>query len=320
MSKIQRARTTVIIPVHNGATTIRQTIRSLLKQKGRDFDLIVIEDGSKDNSLQLIKEVLRKVSVSYRIIHNQNAKGLARAYNDGIRATSANFIVTLHQDVILNVDALVKLTQPAISDAGVVACGHIVCHPLEVWKNYPFWQKCYFSRLVGKKIGGLDGKFDCFRRQTLERVGLFDETTFFSGGEHQAIVNRLGKLGKVIITKAEIIHVHRMDQEFSIADMLQKQAQYSEAQGALLRHGEVVGIVNFGLTFFRELLVIGLLVPYVQLATVVAIGGYALLYTKLVFLTQYRNPRILLLPLVNIALLFVSLLFSAKGFLYGKQG
>jgi glycosyltransferase involved in cell wall biosynthesis len=47
----------VIIPVYNGESTIQETIESVLKQTFSDFELIVIDDGSQDSTLQIVSMI-----------------------------------------------------------------------------------------------------------------------------------------------------------------------------------------------------------------------------------------------------------------------
>lgn len=307
----------VIMPVHNGESTLEKTLESLLAESKKFDELIVIDDASSDGSVQTIKEYLGGKQ-NYTLIQNEKQIGLAAAYNKGIRAAKNDFIVTLHQDILLEKDALEKLVEPFI-DEKVVASAHVVTHPLEIWNKYNFWQKCFFARLAGKNFSGIDGKFDCFRKSALEKVGLFDEVHFRTAGEDGDMVHKLKKIGKAVDTEAKIIHLHKIDPHFSRKDIVRKQAQYSEAQGALLARGRIRGIYPTSKAFFREILILSLLIPYVNIIALMLIAIYAFKYTGRVYLQEYKNPRIILLPFLNVYLLFVSIIYSAKGFIYGKQ-
>jgi len=90
----------------------------------------------------------------------------------------------------------------------------------------------------------------------------------------------------------------------------------------LLRHyplSKIKDIREFALTYFRPLLLLSLGVPYLQIVSFLLILVYSFLYTKLVYLEEFRNWRIIFLPFINISLLFVALFYTAKGFVYGKQ-
>jgi glycosyltransferase involved in cell wall biosynthesis len=316
----------LIMPIYNGEGTIARTLGSLHKQRA-DFDeLIIIDDASIDRSMDIIKNVLPKMNIKYRVVQHKRNKGLASSYNEGVRLAKGSLVITVHQDIILKRGAIRQLALPLIRDKNVVAAYHSVIHPLSIWLKYPFWQKCLFSRLVGKEFSGLDGKFDCFRKNALLKVGLFDSQAFRRAGEDGDIVWKLKRLGKVVPSKAIVIHLHKISENFSLGDYIYKHAQYANAQGALFRRGRIFGIKNTIKAFFRELflllIILILFLPFhsakiwIVLFLVLA---YSFLYTKNVYFYESRNPKILSLPFVNILLLFVSLIYSTKGFIYGKQ-
>ncbi|MDP1845628.1 MAG: glycosyltransferase family 2 protein [Candidatus Moranbacteria bacterium] len=310
-------QTSVIMPVHNGESTLEKTLESLLAESKKFDELIIIDDASSDGSVQAIKEYLHEKQ-SYTLIQNEKQKGLAASYNEGIKAAKCDLIVTLHQDIVLEKKALEKLVEP-FADEKVVASTHVVSHPMEIWSKYNFWQKCFFARLAGKDFSGIDGKFDCFRKSALEKAGLFDEVNFRTAGEDGDIVYKLKKIGKAVVTEAKIIHLHKIDPRFSWKDIIYKQAQYSEAQGALFARGRIRGVKPLAKTFFREMLLVSLFIPYLNILSVLLILLYSLLYTKPVFAKEYRDKRIMILPFLNIFLLFVSFTYLFKGFIYGKQ-
>lgn len=307
----------VIIPIYNGGSTVEKTLKSLLFQS-RSFDeLIVVDDASTDGSVAVIENILSEKQ-NYRLIRNEKQKGLAAAYNRGIKAARGDLVVTLHQDIVLEKDSLEKLIEPFRNEK-VAASTHVVSHPMEIWNKYNFWQKCFFSRLAGKDFSGIDGKFDAFRKDTLEKIGLFDEENFKTAGEDGDMVYKLKKAGRIAETDAKIVHLHKIDPNFSWKDIVRKQAQYSEAQGALLARGRIRDLSSFGKIFFREILLLALFVPYLRIFSLALIIIYSFLYTKLVFKKEWRDKRVLILPFFNMFLLFVSLIFSLKGFIYGKQ-
>lgn len=318
----------IIMPVWNAETTVEKTLGSLFKQKRFFQELIIVNDGSIDGSPRIIQDFLQKNEevisnrkVKVAVINHEKSRGLAGAYNAGIDNSTKEFVVTLHADIILKEDSLEKLVLPFFveNSDNIVATYHIADHPYVIWEQYNFWQKCFFSRLVGKKFSGLDGKFDCFRRQALEKVGMFDAEKFINAGEDGDMVYKLSRIGKLVKSEAEIVHLHSMDPKFSFRNIIKKQKQYSESQGILLRMGQVKNISSLPKIFFRELMIIGLLIPYVMILSLILIVIYSFMYTQAVFMKEYKNWRVFILPFLNIYLLAVSLIFSVRGFIYGKQ-
>jgi glycosyltransferase involved in cell wall biosynthesis len=307
----------VIMPVYNGQTTLAETLKSLFEQAKHFQELIIINDASTDSSAEIIKDFIYK-NRNCKLISNEHNSGLAKSYNKGIRKAQGDLIVTMHQDITLRKDSLLRLVAP-FADKKVIAAGHADIHPPELWKKYNFWQKCFFARFLERNAIGINGQFDAFRKNALEKVGLFDEISFRTAGEDGDIVYKLKKIGKVADSDAKIVHLHKIDPGFSWRDIVRKQKQYSEAQGTLLSLGRIEGLGNILKTFFREALILPLLIPYFNLISLFLIMIYSFKYTGRVYLEEYRDPRILLLPFFNIYLLFVSLIYSTKGFFYGKQ-
>jgi glycosyltransferase involved in cell wall biosynthesis len=87
------ARVAVIIPVFNGAATILEAIDSVLAQTYRDFELIVVDDGSTDSTPQILARYANRA----RIITRPNG-GISAARNSGLRVSSSELIALLDCD------------------------------------------------------------------------------------------------------------------------------------------------------------------------------------------------------------------------------
>ena len=86
----------VIIPVFNGENYIIRCLDSLVNQTYKDFQTIVINDGSNDNSLELIKEYENKLN-SLLIIDKEN-EGSWKARIDGIKIANSNYVTFIDID------------------------------------------------------------------------------------------------------------------------------------------------------------------------------------------------------------------------------
>ena len=84
----------VIIPLYNKEEHIEQTLHSVLNQSFKDFEIIIIDDGSTDNSLKIVKSIDEK-----RLhIYSQKNCGAAEARNIGIIKAKAKFIALIDAD------------------------------------------------------------------------------------------------------------------------------------------------------------------------------------------------------------------------------
>lgn len=84
----------LVIPLYNKEDAILKTIDSVLKQTYSDFEVIVVDDGSKDNSLRVVQSI---EDPRLRVIHKENG-GVSSARNRGIREAKGDYIALLDGD------------------------------------------------------------------------------------------------------------------------------------------------------------------------------------------------------------------------------
>lgn len=97
MSKIEKKQKkpliSVIIPTYNRGWIIKEAIDSVLSQDYRDFELIIVDDGSTDNTLEILNSYQDDITVL-----RQNNHGVSAARNLGIMAASGRFVAFLDSD------------------------------------------------------------------------------------------------------------------------------------------------------------------------------------------------------------------------------
>lgn len=86
----------VIIPVYNGEKYLKQTIMSVLNQPYKSIEIICVNDGSKDNSLEILNSI-RNLEDRVKVI-SQNNQGVATARNNGIKHANGKYLAFLDQD------------------------------------------------------------------------------------------------------------------------------------------------------------------------------------------------------------------------------
>lgn len=316
------AQLTVVMPVYNGATTLPQVFEALEKEQDKELidRIIIINDNSSDDSRRMIDDYAKVSSYAIAPVHHTRSQGLAAGYNEGVRQADTDYVLLMHQDIVLTrPDSFAGVLKPFAKE-GVVATYPVLLHPYEVWKEYGFWQKCLFSRLVDKKTAMLTGKFDAFSKSFLEKVGYFDNRTYRTAGEDSDLKIKIRQRGLQTANHGiEVIHLQYVEKDFSLRKFVRKEAQYAEAQGVVLRRYGVHDIKGVVLSFFRQILLVGLLIPFVNIFFALLILLYAFAYTKLVYIHEWHDPRILAVPFINVYLLFVALYVSLKGFVRGRQ-
>jgi glycosyltransferase involved in cell wall biosynthesis len=88
------SKVSVILPVYNVEAYIQQTVESVLNQTYQDFELLIVDDGSSDRSIELCQQYR---DPRIRILRQQN-RGLAGARNTGIRHATGDYVALLDGD------------------------------------------------------------------------------------------------------------------------------------------------------------------------------------------------------------------------------
>lgn len=88
----------VILPVYNGEKYLKEAIESILNQTYTNFEFIIIDDGSKDSSLEIIREY-EKEDERIVVISREN-KGLIATLNEGMERAKGRYIARMDQDDI----------------------------------------------------------------------------------------------------------------------------------------------------------------------------------------------------------------------------
>ena len=90
-------KVSVIVPVYNASEYIGNTLNSIINQDFDGYEIIVIDDGSTDDSLDIINRTLENIEIPYEIIHQENA-GVSVARNVGVEASKGDYLVFIDAD------------------------------------------------------------------------------------------------------------------------------------------------------------------------------------------------------------------------------
>lgn len=147
----------ILVPAHNEGVTIQATIRSLLALDYKLYEIIVVDDGSSDNTVQILRDafrlqqidrpIQRRVAcrpaqavyesrawkVPITLITKENG-GKADTLNMGINVAAYPYFVCIDADSVLQCDSLEKIVRPLVENAQVVAVGGAVrpCNGAEI--------------------------------------------------------------------------------------------------------------------------------------------------------------------------------------------
>ena len=127
---VEQMKITLITACYNSAETIGTAIESVLSQKGVDVEYIVVDGGSKDGTVDIIKDYADKTLNSQLLTPNftfrwlsESDKGMYDAINKGIKMATGNVIGILNADDVLASDETLKRIAEAFESGGVESGG-----------------------------------------------------------------------------------------------------------------------------------------------------------------------------------------------------
>ena len=95
--KANTPQITVLMPVYNGEKYLRQAVDSILNQTFKDFEFLIINDGSTDKTLAILQEYKNK---RVKIINNKKNIGLTKSLNKGLKLAKGKYIARMDADDI----------------------------------------------------------------------------------------------------------------------------------------------------------------------------------------------------------------------------
>jgi len=193
----------IIIPLFNKEDFIVQTLKSILNQDNKDWECIIVDDGSTDNSLQIVTDFCNTYAGNWKILSVTNS-GQTKARNIGIREATGRYLAFLDADDLWVTDKLSKQFQYLEGNPEVVA----------VLSSYAIFgassgrirvvRIANFDRMLRNWAdlsgfgGGLESVGMVRRIEGLDGL-LFDESLSTSSGLDFTI--RCAQLGNVILLK-----------------------------------------------------------------------------------------------------------------------
>ena len=155
----------VIMPVYNAEKFLANAVDSVLCQTYHNFELIIIDDASKDNSLKIARSYAEKDARIHLIVAEKN-QGVARSRNCGIHEAKGEYIAFLDSDDMWRKDKLerqIKLIEAA--DAQIVYCSYDFMDENGIPLLKPFivpeqtnYKKMLISNAIGCSASFVDAK------------------------------------------------------------------------------------------------------------------------------------------------------------------
>ncbi len=112
---------TVVIPARNASATLGMTLESLKAQTFKDFDVLVVDDGSTDGTGEIAANYARHLDV--QVLRHESSQGVANAINAGLGQSGAALIARLDADDLARQDRLAMQVAFMASHPGIDICG-----------------------------------------------------------------------------------------------------------------------------------------------------------------------------------------------------
>lgn len=209
----------VIMPVYNAELYLQQAIDSVLTQSLENFEFIIVDDGSTDNSAIICDKAAYNDTRVY-VIHKVNG-GICEARNTGIRHAKGEYITFIDNDDIIESDTLLDNYKIAIeNDADWVKFGkkEVMLHKQTILKTkvtqfedsiYSSNDKLIQDLLYLRSISAMTFVWDSLiRRSLIEKYHLFFDIKFKYGNEDIDFCENLAGVCKKLVINSKCYYTH----------------------------------------------------------------------------------------------------------------
>jgi len=166
-------RVSIILPVYNGSKYIRESVDSIVNQTFKDWELIIVNDCSTDNTLDIVEEYVL-LDERINVISNEVNQKLPRSLNVGFRLAKGDYLTWTSDDNLYNPNAICQMVKYLDENNYEMVCARYDFISEE--GEYLRTSEPYINELmpVGNRVGA------CFlyRKRVIEDVGEYDADMF----------------------------------------------------------------------------------------------------------------------------------------------
>lgn len=210
MANQKGLKASVIVPAYNIENYLPACLDSILAQDFQDFEIIIVDDGSTDNTPKICDEYQKK-SMNINVIHQKNA-GLSAARNTGIKQSKGEYLAFIDGDDIIAPDFLSRLLYAAERTSAEVA----ICGFLEFTDKIPQTtpsdrQEIYTSKEAVKKLLISQENYYIIVCNKLYKRELFKNTKFPIGELHEDNLTTYKLLAEAtrVVTVSDKLYFYR---------------------------------------------------------------------------------------------------------------
>ncbi len=316
-------RVSVVVCTYNGASTLRECLLALEQQTYPDFEIIVVDDGSTDQTSQILKDFpdIKKIT--------QENHGLSVARNRGIEAAQGDVVAFTDSDCMPDADWLYYLIQALEAEGTAAVGGPNISPPAHQWIQAAVAaapgspSHVLFNDRRAEHVPGCNM---AFRKQALLEIGGFNPV-YRKAGDDVDVCWKILDLGyEIAFSPSAVVWHHR---RFNVKTYFSQQRGYGEAE-ALLRfqhmgrfdatgnsrwQGKIYGGLSTDSLFYRPMVYHGqFAMGAFQSMYTQATGGWIALFgslqwvalTVFMLLLSVGFPALRMLPVVMAALVLMT--------------
>ena len=216
-------KVSVIIPTYNRADLLPRAIDSALNQTYKDFELIIVDDGSTDNTKKIVEEYQKK-DERIKYLWEENSSGPARPYNLALKQCQGEYIAFLDSDDVWLPEKLEK--QIAIFEEydGKINLGLVICeaYVVDLDRNdigrltFPYNENLLGPEKFGlffEKFGIISLSCVVIKKEVFKNIGYFDEK--FKVSADVDIYSRILKNSPIYFLKEPLVKYTQSDRSLS---------------------------------------------------------------------------------------------------------
>ncbi|WP_134090004.1 glycosyltransferase family A protein [Olivibacter sp. XZL3] len=236
----------VVIPMYQAERSIRKTLASVVNQRYRPLEVIIVNDGCRDKSVQEVQSFIETQSataISFQLLNQEN-RGVSAARNLGMRKAKGAFIALLDADdewlpSKLERQMAVLQANPAIDFLGTTRNG-------EHWKRWIFKEFQHLTPISARLL--LYKTFFVtptvlFKREILEKTGYFDEQQRYA--EEGNFWIRVCKQHHCVLLNESLVITGDGKPNFGFSGLSSNLKEMEKGELRNMRLGYKLGIVGF---------------------------------------------------------------------------
>jgi len=196
----------VVIPTYNRSESLRRCLSAVIRQDGLEHEVIVVDDGSTDDTAEMVRREFPQV----RYIRREMNRGPAAARNRGIEVATGEVVAFTDDDCVVPSDWLRRLHDGFRRHPGVAGVGGYQDPPEALIRTNAVARAEHLRRLrrwgaraareeAGRDVPGLGTNNVAYRRDVLLDVGGFDERFPVAAGEDVDLKLRVAQRGHLLL-------------------------------------------------------------------------------------------------------------------------